>query len=290
MTRWHTTRVKRWYLLALLATIFLGLGIVLPIALYASGDRQWVLIIITAVTFGGCGLLMAWFVPPTRREEIQGLDDLAAVSPGAPPEPGRPTPWTLAQVAAELARTLEPTPYVVEASATRVRVRADLADARFLAGATIRDVKRVFVTDIVPKGGGKAALLDSQQEAEWAVGPSGDRVLALRASARIQGGKSWTWSRRTEYGVGHGRVVRPPGGLLLLQQRDPRPDHGRARAGRLEADLARGGQGGGRDGGDRGLVDRPGAARVPDQGPQLTPRGQDRPFGLRRRRRSRRTV
>ena len=179
--------------MALFAGIFVVIGIGLGIAARLSGEA--------ALWFGAAvcvvvGLVTAAYLPRARREQALSTGELAPVSAtSAAPSDG--ATWTLAQVAAELTRQFEGTPYVVQASPERIRIHADLADATFLDFAGVNKVKVVRGLDIVPDGKGAAVVRDWEQDLDLTAG-----VGRLTGSARMFSGASMGFERRIEWGVG----------------------------------------------------------------------------------------
>ena len=176
--------MKRWWILGLLATLFVVLGAVLAVALRADGLPGMA----AGLVFLVVGLVMAWFTHQVRREEA--LSEVAA--PEATPG-GVPWPEVVERIRARFGDT----PYVVEAEGSIVRVRADLADASFLTWAAahhVTDVRGVEVTAVRP---GRAITRDFVQGFELAAGRG-----RLTGRARMESGRSWSYSRRIELGVG----------------------------------------------------------------------------------------
>ncbi|WP_426246722.1 hypothetical protein [Nocardioides sp. LHG3406-4] len=186
--------MKSWSLMALLAVVFCAVGIGLAIGAWQSGELAlWG----GAAIFVVVGLVPAALLPRARREQRQGSGVLAPASAteGAPPPDG--ATWTLTQVADELSRQFEGTPYVVHASPERIRIHADLADATFLDFAGVNKVKVVRGLDIVPNGDGLAVVRDWEQDLDLTAG-----VGRLTGSTRMFSGSKIGFERRIRWGVG----------------------------------------------------------------------------------------
>lgn len=171
-------------LLALLAAIFSVLGLALSIA--AVLTQTWVLLV--GLLFLGVGVVMAWFVPETRREQNADLRD---------PPPASADTVPFARVAELVRERLAGSPYAVELEGSRIRVHADLADATFLGWASAHHVKVVRGLEIVAKSPGLAITRDFEQDFEVRLG-----IGRLSGRARVQSGRSWSYERRIEIGVG----------------------------------------------------------------------------------------
>jgi hypothetical protein len=176
--------MKRWWLLGLLAGIFTVLGVVLAVLFRGDGPA--------GIAVGGLflviGLGMAWSASRMRREE--GLDEIP------PPEPkpgGRPWP----EVAERIRARFEGTPFVVESVGSVIRVRADLADAAFLTWAAAHRVSVVHGVEAAATASGQAITRDFSQGFELTAGAG-----RLTGSASMSSGRSWSYSRRIELGVG----------------------------------------------------------------------------------------
>jgi hypothetical protein len=176
--------MKRWWILGLLATIFTGLGAVfMVVAGREDAEAFW-----GGAVFVVIGLGLFWPTVEMRREEHMG--EVAA--PDAAPGGVR---WS--EVARRLEARFEGTPYVVEAEGSTIRVRADLADATFVSWATAHHVNDVRGVEVVAKRPGQAITRDFSQAVDLRGG-----VGVLSGSARVESGRSWSYTRRIELGVG----------------------------------------------------------------------------------------
>ena len=194
-------QVRRWPLLALFAAIFLALGIGAPLVMLSQGDADTEALVGFPLVFGGVGLIAAWHVRGMRADEVDGLDELAPVAvPSTPPPPGGSV-WTEQQVAAEVARAFSGTPYDVLAAPGRIRVQADLADARFASLVSRHRVRFAHTTDVVTRAAPRYVLLDAQRRVEWVAGPDGDGRVELAGGMSMQGGRIVGRSFRKEYAV-----------------------------------------------------------------------------------------
>lgn len=176
--------MKQWWVLGLLATIFIVLGAVLAVALRGDGLPG----VATGLVFLGVGIVMGWFAWQMRREEA-----LAGVTAPEAASGGVPWPEVVERIRARFADT----PYVVEVAGSIVRVRADLAAATFLTWAAAHHVKEVRGVEVTAVRPGQATTRDFAQGFELSAG--GGR---LTGRARMESGRSWSYSRRIEFGVG----------------------------------------------------------------------------------------
>lgn len=181
--------MKTWILLAFMAALFSAIGVALAVVAVVTGE-WWLLcfLIFTAV-----GLVMAWFVPATRREQNASLADLPAAAAGTVP---------FERVADLIRERLAGTPYSVEMEGSMIRVHADLADAEFLGWASAHKVKVVRGLEVVASKPGVAITRDFEQDLDLSVG-----VGRLTGRARVQSGRSWSYERRIELGVGKDGTV-----------------------------------------------------------------------------------
>lgn len=175
--------MKSWALMAILATVFSAIGVALVLAAVLTG--HWILLVGLVVL--ALGLVLAAFVPAAKREQLSEF----AVAPSAPGV----VPFE--QVAERVRERLAGTPYTVDLEGSRIIVHADLADAEFFGLASAHKVKVVRGLDIVAKAPGVAITRDFEQDLDLSVG-----VGQLTGQARIQSGRSWSYERRVEYGIG----------------------------------------------------------------------------------------
>ncbi len=176
--------MKRWWLLGLLAGIFTTLGVLLAVLLRADGPVGYGV----GGVFVAVGLFMAWSTLQMRREE-----NLDRVAPPEPAPGGRS--WT--EVAEMVRARFAGTPYVVETEGSVIRVRADLADAAFLTWAAAHRVRVVHLVEAVATRSGEAITRDVQRSLRIDAG-----VAHLGASASTSSGRSYSYTRRIELGVG----------------------------------------------------------------------------------------
>lgn len=183
--------MKTWILLASMAALFSGIGLVLAVGALVTGE--WAML--GGLVFLVVGLLMAWNVPAARREQNAA---------GVPSPPAAPGTVPFERVADLIRERLAGTPYVVEQQGSMIRVHADLADAEFLGWASAHKVSVVRGLEVVASGPGAAITRDYEQDLDLSVG-----VGRLTGHARVQSGRSWSIERRLEWGVGKdGRVGR----------------------------------------------------------------------------------
>lgn len=173
--------MKTWILLAFMAALFSVLGVVMAVLAFVTGE--WALL--GGLVFLTVGLVMAWFVPAARRE--QNADSL--------PVPAGAVPFE--RVAELIRERLAGTPYAVELEGSLIRIHADLADAEFLGWASAHKVKVVRGLEVVASRPGVAITRDFEQDLELSVGSG-----RLTGRARVQSGRSWSYQRRIEYGMG----------------------------------------------------------------------------------------
>lgn len=175
--------MKQWWVLGVLATIFcvIGVGgIVLgrdDPAGYAVGG-----------VFLVVGLGMWWSVRQMRREESIGESPAPDVAPSG---------VSFAEVADRIRERLAGMPYDVEVEGSTIRVRADLADAAFLTWAAAHRVRDVRSVEVVAVGPGKTIMRDLVEGFEVTGGAAG-----LTGRAHTFSGRSWSYTRRIEYGLG----------------------------------------------------------------------------------------
>lgn len=201
------TAMKTWIVLLLLSVAFTLVGVGLLVGGILSGT--WPLVVVGAV-FGVLGLGLGAAVVPIRREQAVG-GELLPVTPATEEAPtaSEQDPWPWEVLRAEVARAFADTPFTVLADDDRLRVRADLADTRFLTATGVRRLQHVEAVDLVRKGRGRAVGVDSMLALEWHAGVGSDLQPRLRGSASVMSGKRWTWSKRVEVGVGDdGRLGR----------------------------------------------------------------------------------
>jgi hypothetical protein len=176
--------MKTWWLLLGMSLLFLGLGLAAVVAAVVTGE--WALL--GGLAAVAVGLVMLWGALRSRRE--QRLDEVA---PPAPPSGTAP----IAEVADALRERFAGTPYTVELQGSQIRVHADLADARFLTWAAAHHVKVVRGVDVVTPKPGVALMRDFEQDVDLS-GSTG----RLSGKARVFSGRSWSYERRVEVGVG----------------------------------------------------------------------------------------
>lgn len=183
--------MKTWILLAFMAVLFSGIGLALAVVGVVTGE-WWLLgfLIFTVV-----GLVMAYWVPATRREQNADLVDAPAAAAGTVP---------FERVAELIRERLAGSPYSVDLEGSMIRIHADLADAEFLGLASAHKVKVVRGLEVVASRPGVAITRDFEQDLDLSVGAG-----RLTGRARIQSGRSWSYERRIEVGVGKdGKVGR----------------------------------------------------------------------------------
>lgn len=178
--------MKTWILLALMATLFSGIGVVMTVFAFVTGE--WALL--GGLVFLLVGLAMAWFVPASRREQ----------NAASLPVPTGTVPFE--RVAELIRERLAGTPYTVELEGSMIRVHADLADADFLGWASAHKVKVVRGLEVVATKPGVAITRDFEQDLELIVG-----VGRLAGRARVQSGRSLSYERRIEWGMGKDGTV-----------------------------------------------------------------------------------
>jgi hypothetical protein len=176
--------MKTWVLLTFMAALFSAIGLVLAVAAVVTGE-WWLLFFLVFLVVG---LVMAWFVPATRREQNASGHALPGAVPGTVP---------FERVAELIRERLAGTPYTVELQGSRILVHADLADAEFLGWASAHKVKVVRGLEVVATKAGVAITRDFEQDLDLSVG-----VGRMTGSARVQSGRSWSVERRVESGMG----------------------------------------------------------------------------------------
>lgn len=181
---WSDHPMHRWWILGLLATIFTVLGAIFMIVLGREDPAGfW-----GGAAFVVIGLGLLWPTVQMRREE--NMDGVTApdAAPGG-------VPWP--EVARRIEARFADTPFDVETEGSTIRVRGDLADATFLTWAAAHHVKEVRGVEVVAKKPGQAITRDYSQSFNLRGG-----VGVLSGRARVQSGRSWSYTRRVELGVG----------------------------------------------------------------------------------------
>lgn len=193
---------KTWWAGAVLAAVFVLLGVgLLAGGVAAGGEARVALLLVGAVLLlvgGGIGAA----VPAVKRQQDVGGDDdaMRVVEPRAAGD--APRPWTEEQLAGEVAHRLEGAPYVVLHAPGRIRVRADLADARFLGPMGARGVREVRTHDVVSTRPAEAAVVDQRLSVEWSAGVDGALRPRVGGSMTLESGQRFEVGFRKEYGVG----------------------------------------------------------------------------------------
>ena len=176
--------MKTWILLAAMAFVFSSVGAVLMVIAVATST--WPLL--AGGVFLVVGLVMAWFVPSSRREQNADLSALPTAAAGTVP---------FERVAELIRERLAGTPYTVELTGAMIRVHADLADAAFLGWASAHRVRVVRGLEVVATRPGVAITRGYEQGFELSAGAG-----RLSGNAQVQSGRSWSYERRIELGVG----------------------------------------------------------------------------------------
>ena len=183
--------MKTWILLAIMGAVFSGVGLVLAVVAFTTGE--WALL--AGLAFLAVGLVMSWFVPAARREQTAAGVPAPAASAAAMP---------FERVADLIRERLAGSPYTVELEGSRILVHADLADAEFLGWASAHKVTVVRGLEVVAKQPGLAITRDFEQDFDLSLG-----VGRLTGGARVESGRNWSYERRIEIGVGKdGKVGR----------------------------------------------------------------------------------
>lgn len=176
--------MKTWMLMALMAAIFSVLGAGLVVAAFVTGE--WALL--AGVVFLAVGLILGWFSAATRRE--QTMDGTAAPASEAGTIP-------FEQVAERIRARFVGLPYQVDLTGSRILVHADLADTTYLTWAAAHRVKVVRGVEVVAKAPGVAITRDFERDVDISAG-----IAKLTGTWRVQSGRSWSYQRRVDYGVG----------------------------------------------------------------------------------------
>lgn len=148
-----------------------------------------------AAVFGGVGLLLLSTTARVRAEQSRG--DRSPVQPASAsltsPEPGA---WTFTQIGEEIRRRMLDQPYVVDVGPERIRIHADLADARFLSFAGARQVRQVRGLDVVLVAPGNVIRRDWSRGVESSAG-----LASFRGEVTMSSGKQVRFERRIESGA-----------------------------------------------------------------------------------------
>ncbi|GAB3994707.1 hypothetical protein [Nocardioides marmoraquaticus] len=193
---------KTWWIGAILAAVFVLLGgIFLAVSFTLGGeDRATMLVAGALCLLIGLGIGSA--IPGIKRQQDIGDDDDAMREVEPRPAGDAPKPWTEEQLAGDIAARVVEAPYVVLHVPGRIRVRADLADARFLGPMGARGVKEVRTHDVVSTTQGQAAVVDRTLSVSWSAGVDGALRPRVRGTAKAFSGQAFEVSFRKEYGVG----------------------------------------------------------------------------------------
>ncbi|PUA79041.1 hypothetical protein [Nocardioides currus] len=176
--------MKTWIPMTVMSFAFSALGLGLAVAAVVTGE--WVLLV--GLVFLLVGLVMAWWVPATRREQTADRTGLPATADGTLP---------FDRVADLVRERLAGTPYAVDLEGSTIRIHADLADATFLGWASAHRVKVVRGVEVVATRPGVAVVRDYEQDLDLDAGPA-----RLSGRVRVQSGRTWSYQRRIEWGVG----------------------------------------------------------------------------------------
>lgn len=193
---------KTWWIGAILAAVLVLVGgIVLAVSLGLSGEDR-VALLVGGALFLLIGLGVGAAVPGIKRQQDVGGDEDALRVVEARPAGDAPQPWTEEQLAGDIAARFVGAPYVVQHAPGRIRVRADLADARFVGPGGVRDVKEVRTHDVVSTKQGEAAVVDRLLSVSWTAGVDGALRPRVQGVAKAFSGQAFEVSFRKEYGVG----------------------------------------------------------------------------------------
>lgn len=193
---------KTWWIGAILAVVFVLVGgIGLAVSLGLSGEDRAALLVAGAL-FLLIGLGIGIVVPGIKRQQDIGGDDDAMREVEPRPAGDAPQPWTEEQLAGDIAARFAEAPYVVLHVPGRIRVRADLADARFLGPMGARGVQEVRTHDVVSTTQGEAAVVDRTLSVSWSAGVDGELRPRVKGMAKAFSGQAFEVSFRKEYGVG----------------------------------------------------------------------------------------
>lgn len=182
--------MKSWLLLLSFAVVFGGIGLLLAVLAFTTGEQM---LLVGAAVFLVVGGIAGWLVPKMRREQAEPVEGAAGAVGGRDAGPGT---WPIERVAAEIRRRLEPTPYEVLVKPDRIVVEADLADARFLGPGSVRDVRVLRGLEVVLRDDGRPLVRDFERDVDWTAG-----VGRFTGSARVFSGVTYKYERRVEVGA-----------------------------------------------------------------------------------------
>lgn len=195
------SRRRKAAMMALFTAIFGTVAVVVPVVILANGGpwsaAVFVLVVVGVVALlAGIGLVV--FLRQTDDHDDMDFVPVPPPSgPAPPPVPKGGEPWPLPAVAAALAEAFDGTPYVVLAAPGRIRVHADVVDARWQHLATERALSSSVVVTLSEKAPGVLRRNDAAHRVETVAG-----VPQIGAQVAVQSGRTWSYQRRVEYGVG----------------------------------------------------------------------------------------
>lgn len=193
---------RTWWIGAILAAVFVLVGgTLLAVSITLPGDDR-VALVVGGALFLLIGLGVGAVVPAIKRQQDIGGDDDAMREVEPRPAGDAAQPWTEEQLAGDIAARMAEAPYVVLHVPGRIRVRADLADARFLGPMGVRGVKEVRTHDVVSTAQGRAAVVDRTLSVSWSAGVDGALRPRVKGMAKTFSGQAFEVSFRKEYGVG----------------------------------------------------------------------------------------
>lgn len=199
MLIWQIKSHQHWIGMIVIGVFFTIGGVATLVAAFLVDslvDRGALLV--SGVLVTAAGIIPLIFSRRARRESGAKVDeDLVLAAPQRGPKRALGTePWTLEQVAGDLAKRLEGTPYVVQYNDRMIQVTWDLGDQSWWVLAQKNGIRRVFETRLVKAKNDKLSRTDIWHDLDWQAG-----VPHLRARAESGAGRSWRYERRIEFGT-----------------------------------------------------------------------------------------
>ncbi|GAA1723253.1 hypothetical protein [Brachybacterium phenoliresistens] len=195
------TYLRQLIVAAVITLIFGGVGTLLTTIAAVTGGHPalWIvgIVFLVAGLIGLIGLIgMARERLAVGRDAGRALQEVVVGGP-LPSPTTRSAPWSWPDLVRGVAAAFEDSPYVVHADDHRVRITADLTDARWIQVTSLRTYSTVFAATLTRKRPGLARRNDLLHHVETTAGP-----LRLGAIAAVRSGRSWFWKREVQAAIG----------------------------------------------------------------------------------------